>query len=519
MAKKYYVFIVFCVIIGLTGGFLYSQSPEKKEEKKFSWKILSVYAPRLSIYQNGLKKFATDIKVLSNGQLEITIYNAGEEYKTADGQNKNIKAEDVFNDVSEGKVEMGFGSSSIFTGKIISESDFWYSVPFGLNAKDMYAWLYRGGGLDLWREKYLQYNVIPFPVGDTGGSMGGWFKDKIKNKSKFGDMNIRMAGLHAKVMQKLGANPKWMPSIDALNDYNIGDIDAIVCLGPYADQGYNLFKGPKNYYYPGWQEPCGVISLIINKEAWDGLPENLKRTIEIVCGSTYQYIYNQFDSMNSVALKELQEKEGVTLLEFPPEILNEFRRLSSEVLEEEAENNQDFKQIYEAFKKFKKENLESKWSKIVNSAFYSGTTTSFSTTASKFIEGLADSKLAKTRQEGNNSVVIILSGKDAFGSWQSALNPALTSEVVRIAKIIRENAISIKWIKVEGHAATDGDEYPNWQVSKARAYAVSELLIDNGIDQSFIKVVPHGESDPIIPDDNTEEKRSINRRVEIVIEF
>jgi TRAP-type mannitol/chloroaromatic compound transport system substrate-binding protein len=505
MPKKYFTFTLLCALILLTGTFQHSQN---FEQKGYKWKIVSVYDRNMPIYQVGMEKFVNDVNVISQGQLIIESYAAGEY--------KNIKAFDVFEVVSNGTVEMGYGTSLNWAVEKIPGSDFMYSIPFGLSAKDMHAWLYRGGGLELWREMYAPFNVIPFPVGDTGGAMGGWFNHEIKSIDDFKGMKIRTFGFNAQVYQKLWATTKYIPATIFMDDYNKHKIDAIICLGPYVDYQYRLYRGPKYYYYPGWQEPCGVLSLIINKNAWEKLPPHHRKTIEIVCGNTYQYISNQFDNMNSKTLQELVEKEGIQLREFPPEVMEEFRRLSTEFLEEEANKSPQFAKIYQSFKKFKKENVDSGWSKIVNEAVYFHTTAYSDTISSKFIEGLADIKVAKVVPKGNNSVVITFSG---FTTWSSNLPTDLVSRIERIAKIISDNSFSIKGIRVEGHSATAGEDCANWAISKMRANAVEKLLIDKGIDKSLIKVIPRGEGDPIIYPDDTEEKRSMNRRVEIVIEF
>ncbi|MCX6583588.1 MAG: phosphate ABC transporter substrate-binding/OmpA family protein [Candidatus Aminicenantes bacterium] len=506
MAKKYYVFTILLVLIGLITSSAIAQYPEQRIPK---WKVVSVYPANVPIFNNGIEKFARDVKTVSNGQLDIQVFAAREPIADI---NKPLEPYDVFKAVSEGTVEIGFGNSAYWAEDKIPGSEFMYSIPFGLSAKDMYAWLYRGGGLELWREIYAPFNIIPFPVGDTGGAMGGWFKKKIEKISDFYGMNIRTSGFTAQVYQKLGTNIKWLIAIEALDAYNKGNIEAIILQGPYTDQNYRFYQGPKYYYYPGWQEPCGILSIIINRKAWEKLPANLQKTIETVCGNTYQYISNQSDSMNSIALKELQ-KEGVMLKEFPPEVLGEFRRLSTEVLEDEAKKSAQFDRIYRAFKKFKEGNVDSGWNKIVYGADYA------ETTASKLIEGLGNSRVANARQAGNNSLVITLSGDISFASWAFQPTPALSAEITRIAKIISDYSLSIKSIRVEGHSATDGSDCSNWEISKKRANAVSELLIDNGIDKSLIKVIAYGEDYPIIFPDDTEQKRSINRRVEIVIEF
>jgi TRAP-type mannitol/chloroaromatic compound transport system substrate-binding protein len=506
MTKKYFTFTLLCALILLSGTSIHSKNQEQNEPK-YNWKLVSVYNRHLPIQQNGLDKFVNDIRDISKGQLDIKVYTA-EEYN-------NIDPFDVFDAVSNGVVEMGFGTSTYWSKKNkIPGSAFMYAVPFGLSAKDMYAWLYRGKGLEIWREMYGKFEVIPFPIWDTGGAMGGWFKNEIKGIDDFTGMKIRSFGHEAEVYRKLGAIPNWIDATKVLNSYNTGDIAAFVCLGPYTDQYLKFYRGPKYYYYPGWQEPCGVISIIINRKAWDELGrenEHLQRTIETVCGNTYQYITNQYNTVNSRALPELQ-KEGVMLRKFPQPVLDKFREYSKELLEEMAKNNPQFDKIYQSFKKFKEENVESGWGRIVDEAVYN------ETTASKFIDGLANSMIAKAYQDANNRVVISLSGDVSFNSGSANPKPALSAVIASIAEIIKDYSISIKLIKVEGHTDSQGKPCTNWLLSKDRATAVVKLLTDEGVSKSLIKTAFYGDAFPIA-DNNKSEGRELNRRVEIIIEF
>ncbi len=340
---------------------------------------------------------------------------------------------------------------------------------------------------------------------------GGWFNKKIEKIEDFNGLDMRLYGFGAEVLKKFGANPKWMIAADALDAFSKKEIEAIVCLGPYHDQWYKFHKVAKYYYYPGWQEPGGVISLIINKEAWDELPDHLKKTIESVCGNTYHYIYNQFENMNSVALRELQIKENVILKTFPPEVLEKLRKKSKEVLDEEAKKNPQFNKIYKSFKKFKEENIDAGWGKIVEEAVYPEW-------MSKIINELGKLSVVSARQEGNNSMVVSLSGDTSFAFNSATPTTTLSAEITRIAKIIGDYSLSIKLIRVEGHTDSQGSPYNNWVLSRERAYAVVKLLTENGIKPSLIKLIPYGPENPIA-DNKTEAGRRKNRRVEIVIEF
>jgi len=354
MSAKKFTFLVVGVLILLTVPFGHAQNPV---QKIYKWKVVSVYPANVPIFNNGIEKFTQDIKTETNGQLDIQVYSAREPIADI---NKPLEPYDVFKAVSEGTVEMGFGAP-IYWAKEVPGCALMYAVPFGLDAAGMHAWLYSGGGLQLWKELFEPYNILPFPMGNTGDAMGGWFDRKIEKIEDFKGLVIRMSGVCSTIYEKAGAKEKWMVAAESLAAFKRKEIDAIICQGPFNDQHHKFYRGPKYYYYPGWQEPGGVLSIIINKKAWDSLTPALQQKIETVREKTHQFITNQFDSMNSKALVELVEKEKVTLVEFPPAVLDQLERLSREVLEDEAKNNPQFKKVYEVFKKFKKENTNFGW--------------------------------------------------------------------------------------------------------------------------------------------------------------
>lgn len=71
-------------------------------------------------------------------------------------------------------------------------------------------------------------------------------------------------------------------------------------------------------------------------------------------------------------------------------------------------------------------------------------------------------------------------------------------------------------IEVGGHTDGEGTVDYNQHLSEKRAQAVVEYLISNGIDKQRLQYKGYGKSNPISTND-TEEGRSLNRRVEFVI--
>ncbi|MBT5876376.1 MAG: twin-arginine translocation signal domain-containing protein, partial [Candidatus Latescibacteria bacterium] len=139
-------------------------APAIQSNKNYEWKMVTTWPPTLPILQDSAKLVAKWVEEMSEGRMKITVYGGGE----------LIPSLEVFEAVTQGVAEMGHGASYYWAGKAPA-AQFFGAVPFGMNAQQMNAWLYGGGGLELWEELYAPLNLVPMPVGNTGPQMGGWF--------------------------------------------------------------------------------------------------------------------------------------------------------------------------------------------------------------------------------------------------------------------------------------------------------------------------------------------------------
>jgi len=320
----------------------------------FNWKMVTTWPPNFPIFQEGIVQMAQDVETMSNGRLKIQVFAGGE----------LVPALQTFDAVSQGTVEMGHGSAYYWAGKI-PEAQFMSSVPFGMTTKGMNAWLYFGGGLELWQTIYEPFNVIPFPAGNTGVQMGGWFNKKINNVEDLKGLKMRIPGLGGKVLAKAGGTPILLAGGEVYTALERGIIDATEWVGPFHDLRLGLNRAAKYYYYPGWHEPGTSFELIINTEAWAKLPPDLQKIVEIATYSVNQRIYSEIEVSNIKALQEIKDK--VEVLAFPTEVLDEFKHLTKISLDEEAAKNPAFKKVYDAYKKFQQDNAA--WSAISTNAY------------------------------------------------------------------------------------------------------------------------------------------------------
>lgn len=329
---------------------------QERNTQKFKWKMVTTWPANFPIFQEGAEKFAADVKIMSQGRLDIHVYAGGE----------LVPALQVFDAVSQGTVEMGHGSPYYWAGKV-PEAQFFSSVPFGMTAKGINAWLYHGGGLELWQEVYAPFNLVPMPMGNTGVQMGGWFNKKVESLEDIKGLRMRIPGLGGKVFKRAGGNPVLLPGSDIYTALERGTIDATEWVAPFHDIRLGLDRAAKYYYFPGWHEPGTEFELMINSNAWAKLPKDLQLLVETAAAAVNVWIYAQMEFQNQVALKELRKKQNIEVLEFPPEVLAELKHLTKEVLEDEAINNAKFKMIYDAYTGFSKSYED--WSKMSEEAY------------------------------------------------------------------------------------------------------------------------------------------------------
>jgi len=344
-----------------------NNSPASKTATQtFHWKMVTTWPPNFPIFQAGVEQLSKEIEIMSAGRLKIQVFAGGE----------LVPPLETFNAVSQGSVQMGHGAAYYWAGKI-PEAQFMTAVPFGMTAKEMNAWFYGGGGLELWREIYKPFNVIPFPVGNTNVQMGGWFNKKIESVADLQGLKMRIPGLGGKVLAKAGGTPVLLAGGEIYPALERGTIDATEWVGPFHDLRLGLYRAAQYYYYPGWHEPGTALELIINAKAWAELPSDLQKIIEVAARSTNQWMFSEFEVQNTTALQQLKTKYQVEILPFPPAVLQELKRLTEVVLAEEAAKNANLKKVYDAYQAFRANYVD--WHTISDQAYNQALTASKAT--------------------------------------------------------------------------------------------------------------------------------------------
>ena len=349
-------FIQKLAVGGVAAGSILA-APAVHAKKTIKWKMVTTWPKNFPGLGTGANKLARLITEMSGGRLKVKVYGAGE----------LVPAFEVFDAVSRGTAQMGHGSAYYWKGKI-EEAQFFSTVPFGLNGQEMTSWLHHGGGMELWREVYEPFGVIPAAAGNTGVQMAGWFNKEINSLTDLKGLKMRIPGLGGEAFKRAGGTPVNLPGGELFTALKTGALDATEWVGPYNDLAFGFYKAAKYYYYPGWHEPGTTLEATINKQAFESLPKDLQAIVMSACDVVNQDMLLEYTARNNAALDTLLNKHKVDMRKLPDDVLSKLRHLSEEVVLELAGKDKRSQKIYNSFDKFRKQVVD--WHKISEQAYY-----------------------------------------------------------------------------------------------------------------------------------------------------
>lgn len=325
----------------ITAGAMQAPAVLAASKKRFRWRLVMVIPKTLPVWGTSVQRFAEQIEVMSEGQLRIKVYGAGE----------MVPALETFSAVSKGQVQMGHSAAYYWQGKLPA-APFFTSVPFGMNANGMRAWLKDGGGQKLWDDLYRPHGVFSLPAGNTGLQMGGWFRKPIQSLKDFKGLKMRIPGLGGKIVAAVGGQPLLIAGGEIFTNLSTGVLDATEWVGPYHDNLMGFHKVAKYYYHPGWHEPGPVLELMINQKAWDSLPPHLQQMVRAAAAQLDRDMYAEWLAKDSLYLDNMKASGKINISPYPQDVIDGLKKVAVQVKSDVAKTSTLAKAIYASYTSF-----------------------------------------------------------------------------------------------------------------------------------------------------------------------
>src|SRR6266853_2858070 len=210
--------------IGLVGAALAAPAIAQSQPE-IKWRLASSFPKSLDTLYGGAEQVSRRVAEATDNKFQIRPFAGGE----------IVPALQVLDAVQNNTVELGHTASYYYVGKDMTFG-LDTTMPFGMNKRQQDAWINHGGGQELLRELFKDYNVYNLGAANTGAQMGGWYRKEIKTVKDLEGLKFRIAGLAGAILTKLGVVPQQIAGGDIYPALEKGTIDAAEWVGPYDDE-------------------------------------------------------------------------------------------------------------------------------------------------------------------------------------------------------------------------------------------------------------------------------------------
>lgn len=340
---------------GMAGILAGLSAPAVHAQPVMRWRLGVAYHPSLDVIIAGTEQFARQVNQLSGGRFQISLVPSEEPPLALDQLQALQQGElDALHAVPSHLVSIDecFALDS--------------AIPFGLNSRQMGAWMLEGNGGRLLRDFYAQHQIVNFPMGNSGAQLGGWFRRELYKPADLKGLKMQIGGLGARVLQSLGVLPQQLPPSEVAAALERGQIDAAEWVGPHDDRRLGLGRAVRHCYYPGWWEGGAQLSLYCNAKAWRNLPGDFRLMVEVAAQSAHAAIQARYDLLNPLAFKQLVAA-GARIKPFPPKLVDEAFKASNVLYAELSRRNPAWRRIYADFVAFRRE--QNLWHRVSEATF------------------------------------------------------------------------------------------------------------------------------------------------------
>ena len=312
------------LITGSAAAALAAPAIARAQAGPVTWRMVTSWAKGLPGPGVSADRLAQRITAMSGGRLRVDVFAAGH----------IVPAFGVLEAVSSGAAEMGHTASFFWDGQLPGAA-FFTTAPFGMGPLAHQTWIEHRGGQQLWDELYRPRGVRGLLAGNTGPSMGGWFRKPVESLKDLSGLRIRVQGMGGEVYAALGATPQSIPPADIYPALERGTIDAVEILAPVNDLPLGLHRIAPHYYMPGFNKPNGAGEALVSLAAFEKLPADLQRVVENACQAEHSAALAEAEHQNGAALVDLL-RAGVKVSAFPADVMKAARDKTQEVLDRKA---------------------------------------------------------------------------------------------------------------------------------------------------------------------------------------
>jgi TRAP-type mannitol/chloroaromatic compound transport system substrate-binding protein len=298
------------------------------------------------IFNEMAQEYVTRVNEMSGGRLRIDYLVGG----------AVVKPFEVMDATSKGVLDACHSVPVYWYGKSKAASLFGSGPINGMDAHQTMAWIYRGGGLELYNELLakLGLNVVGYFAMPMPTQPLGWFKKPITSAAGLKGLKYRTVGLAADLFQEMGAKVTQLAGGDIVPALERGVIDAFEFNNPTSDMRFGSQDVLKNYMMGSFHQAMEFFEIVFNKNKWNSVPKDLQAILRY--GVEAANSANYWTAMDNYSrdLQLLVTKHKVKVIRTPKSIMAEQLKAWDVITPKLMKEDPFFAKVVESQKAFAK---------------------------------------------------------------------------------------------------------------------------------------------------------------------
>jgi TRAP-type mannitol/chloroaromatic compound transport system substrate-binding protein len=292
------------------------------------------------IFNEMAEEYVKRVNEMAGGRLRIDFLVAG----------AVVKPFEVMDATSKGVIDAMHSVPVYWYGKSKVASLFGSGPINGCDAHQTLAWIYRGGGLELYNELLtnLKLDVVGFFAMPMPTQPLGWFKKPLASAKDLAGLKYRTVGLAADLFQEMGVKVTQLPGGEIIPAMERGVIDAFEFNNPTSDRRFGAQDVVKNYMMGSYHQAMEFFEIVFNKKVYNSLPNDLKAILRY--GAEAASSSNWWTAMDNYSrdLVELQEKAKVNVIRTPKPIMEAQLKAWDTITKKLSDEDPFFKRVVES---------------------------------------------------------------------------------------------------------------------------------------------------------------------------
>ncbi|MGE0557734.1 MAG: TRAP transporter substrate-binding protein [Burkholderiales bacterium] len=298
------------------------------------------------IFNEMAEEYVKRVNEMSEGRLRIDYLVAG----------AVVKPFEVMDAVAKGVLDAGHSVPVYWYGKSKVASLFGSGPINGCDAQQTLAWIYRGGGLEMYQEllKKLNLDVVGYFAMPMPTQPLGWFKKPISSSAEIKGLKYRTVGLAADLLQEMGAKVTQLPGGEIIPALEKGVIDAFEFNNPTSDMRFGAQDVIKNYMMGSFHQAMEFFEILFNRKKHDALPKDLQAILRYSAEAASSANFWTGLKNYSNDLELLRTKHKVNVLRTPKSVFQDQLKAWDVLTKKLSDEDPFFKKVVDSQREWAK---------------------------------------------------------------------------------------------------------------------------------------------------------------------